>query len=450
LGPASGQKQSGRFACLVTQFAIVAEKKTRRGLLGIIGPGLLVAATGVGAGDLATGAFTGNQLGVAVLWAVLVGALIKFVLNEGLARWQLATDQTVLEGAILRPGQVVGRIVQGVFLVYLLMWSYFVAAALMSACGAAAHAMAPVMETADHDKVLYGMAHSALGVALVLAGGYKLVEKLMGVCIAVMFVTVVTTAVMVGPDWSQVAAGLVVPRIPQLDGEGIKWTVALTGGVGGTLTVLCYGYWIREKGRTGVEALKTCRIDLAVAYAFTAVFGIAMVIIGSRIDVAKDKPAKLIVSLADTLAGPLGTTGRWAFLVGAWCALFTSLLGVWQAVPYIFADFCGLARRRGGDGSANQVHVTVNTQSWTYRGYLLTIATVPMAGLFFSFREVQKAYAIFGAMFMPLLAAALLALNGRKKWVGAKMKNRLWTNIFLGATVGLFVIAGVYVVRKHF
>lgn len=59
----------------------------RNRLLLIIGPGILVAATGVGAGDLATGAFTGNKLGLAVLWAVVAGAGMKFVLNEGLAGW---------------------------------------------------------------------------------------------------------------------------------------------------------------------------------------------------------------------------------------------------------------------------------------------------------------------------------------------------------------------------
>ena len=45
--------------------------------LKIIGPGLLIAATGVGAGDLAGGAFAGSKLGVAVLWAVLLGAFFK-------------------------------------------------------------------------------------------------------------------------------------------------------------------------------------------------------------------------------------------------------------------------------------------------------------------------------------------------------------------------------------
>ena len=51
-------------------------------LFAVIGPGILVAATGVGAGDLATAAFTGSRLGMAVLWAVAIGAFVKFVLNE--------------------------------------------------------------------------------------------------------------------------------------------------------------------------------------------------------------------------------------------------------------------------------------------------------------------------------------------------------------------------------
>jgi Mn2+/Fe2+ NRAMP family transporter len=426
----------------------MAESKTRRGLLGIIGPGLLVAATGVGAGDLATGALTGTKLGVAVLWAVLVGALVKFVLNEGLARWQLATGQTVLEGAVLRPGRTVSLIVRSVFLVYLLAWSYFVASALMSACGVAAHAMKPLLGSASDDKVFYGMAHSALGVVLVLGGGYKLVEKIMSLCIAVMFVTVVVTAVMVGPDWSQAASGLVLPHIPRFTQGGLVWTVALTGGVGGTLTVLCYGYWIREKGRTGPEALKTCRIDLGVAYAFTAIFGIAMVIIGSTISV-EGKGAGLIVALADKLlASPLGAGGRWVFLIGAWCALFSSLLGVWQAVPYIFADFCNLVRRRKPTQELGPEVHQVDTRQRAYRAYLISIAVVPMIGLFFSFTQVQKVYAVFGAMFMPLLAMALLLLNNRSQWVTAKMQNRRITNIFLVVTVLLFLIAALFLVWK--
>ena len=224
------------------------DEPRRRGLLTLIGPGLLVAATGVGAGDLATGAFSGANLGVAVLWAVVLGAAIKFVLNEGLARWQLATGTTVLEGT----ARHFGRVAVGLFLLYLIVWSFFVGSALMSACGVAAHAIAPLGEAAN-DKVFYGLLHSTVAIVMVWLGGYRLFEKVMSVCIAVMFLTVVSSAIAVGPDWSDVLKGLLLPMIPQTGGRSERaWNgrSRLMGGVGGTVTVLCYGYWIREEGRS--------------------------------------------------------------------------------------------------------------------------------------------------------------------------------------------------------
>jgi hypothetical protein len=70
---------------------------------------LLLAATGVGAGDLATASFAGGLLGTAVLWAVVFGAFLKFVVTEGLARWQLATGETLIEGAVSRGGRSISR-----------------------------------------------------------------------------------------------------------------------------------------------------------------------------------------------------------------------------------------------------------------------------------------------------------------------------------------------------
>ena len=141
----------------------MAVKKTP--LLAIIGPGILVAATGVGAGDLATGAMAGSVLGLGVLWAVVVGAGLKFVLNEGLARWQLATGTTLLEGCVTH----FGRAVSWLFLAYLLVWSFLVGSALMGACGVTAHAIVRVFDDAGKDKILFGVLHSAVAVVLVRA-----------------------------------------------------------------------------------------------------------------------------------------------------------------------------------------------------------------------------------------------------------------------------------------
>ncbi|MBC8228913.1 Nramp family divalent metal transporter, partial [bacterium] len=176
---------------------------------------MLLASTGVGAGDLATAAFTGNKLGLAILWAVLLGAFLKFVLNEGLTRWQLVTGQTLLEGAVHR----LGRPVQYIFMPYLLLWSFFVGSALMSACGVAMHAIVPVFSDATQGKIVFGIAHSLLGLLLVHFGGFPLFEKVMSATIAMMFVTVLLTASLICEDWGVVVQGLFIPRIPHLASE---------------------------------------------------------------------------------------------------------------------------------------------------------------------------------------------------------------------------------------
>jgi len=397
------------------------------GLLAIIVPGFLVAATGVGAGDLATASFAGSHLGVAVLWAVVVGGLLKFILTEGLARWQLVTGQTFLEGVAHRFGSIVGWL----FLPYLLLWSFFVGSALMSASGITLHAMIPLFNDANTGKVFFGILSSLLGLGLVMLGGFKVFEKVMGICIGIMFITVMVTALLLWPGTTEVFSGLLMPSIPDAQGMGITWTVALIGGVGGTLTILCYGYWIREKGRMGTEAIKTCRIDLAVGYSMTILFGLAMVIIGSTIEI-EGKGASLLVILSNSLEQSLGGWGRWLFLIGAFSAIFSSLLGVWQAVPYLFADIWGLFINRSDLNPSSNI-----TKSMPYRVYLWCIALVPMLGLLMSFKEVQKLYAVIGAMFIPLLAIALLILNGKRTWVG-EFTNRPLNIILLLATLVFF------------
>ena len=162
-----------------------------------------------------------------------------------------------------------------------------------------------------------------------------------------------------------------------------------------------------------------------------------MVIIGSRVTL-DGRGADLIVNLAQRLEEPLGPLGRWAFLAGAWGAVFSSLLGVWQAIPYLFADFCR-NMRIPEPGTTPQAQPRPSlTGSRAYKVFLFALATVPMSGLFFSFKEIQKAYAIVGACFMPMLALALLLLNGSPRLVGRRYRNRLPTTVILLGTLAFF------------
>ncbi len=392
--------------------------------------GLLVAATGVGAGDLITASLAGSEVGLVLLWAALAGSVLKWVLNEGVARWQMATSTTLIEGWISH----LGAVVHWIFFVYFLVWSYVVGGALINACGVAASGLLPVGDL-SFSKFFWGIFHSLLGLAIVRTGGFKAFERIMSVLTVLMVAAVLLTVVLISPDWSGVIRGLTIPKIPA---PGAGWLLAVMGGVGGTVTLLCYSYWIKEKGRTGRQGLKESRIDLSVAYSLTAFFGVAMVIIGSRIKVGGRGDA-VALDLADQLASVLGPAGRIIFLLGFWGAVFTSLLGVWQGVPYMFADFLRL-RRRNLECEAGPVDLKVTP---AYRYYLLALAIFPLSLLWLKVQLVQYVYGIIGALFMPFVALTLLILNNRSRLVGREFRNNWIVNALLLVTLGFFIYVGI-------
>lgn len=384
----------------------------------LIAPGLMMAATGVGAGDLMTGTLAGSELGTSALWAVVAGCFLKFVLGEGIARWQLATGTTLLRGW----NDKLGRWIRWVFVVYLTLFMLVVGRALASACGVAATALLP-LGTTEVSVLIWAVIHSLAGLAIVLRGSFAAFEKTMSALVGLMFITVVGTTAALAPPLGELAAGL-VPSVPT---GGSSWIAAVLGGVGGTVTLLSYGYWIRDQGRIGPAMLGPSRIDLAVGNAVTGVFGFCVIIIGSQIDVAGGG-AELSTQMGERLEEAVGPAGKWVFLIGFWGAVFSSLLGVWQSIPYMFADFARIVTGIPGPLA----------QSSPYRTSVVLIAILPLFLLFGPVREIQLTYGIMGALFLPLLALTLLLLNTRRKWVGRANCNPLWINIALGAGLAFF------------
>lgn len=398
-----------------------------RSRLALLVPGMLVAATGVGAGDLVTTALAGSRLGLTVLWAVVLGALFKWVLNEGLARWQLATDTSLLSGWVNQ----LGRWMESVFLGYLGIWSFVTGGALMSACGAAGQALLPFDDPAS-GTAWWGLIHGVVGLVLVRVGGARLFERSMTICIGVMFVTVIATAASIGAPTQEVLTGFV----PSLPDDDRAWLLGVIGGVGGTVTLLSYGYWIRDTGRSGHEGLVTCRWDLGVAYALTALFGASMIVIGAHVRPDGVGP-DVAVKIAATLGEELGPFGRWTFLIGFWGAVFSSLMGVWQSVPFMVADLLG--QRRG----TARVDADTAARDPIYIAWQIGLTVIPLPLLFgLELAQVQLLYAVLGSLFMPLLATTLLILNNRERWVGSRFKNDPLINGLLAATLVFFLVAG--------
>ena len=398
----------------------------------LIGPGLLVAAAGIGAGDIVSATMAGSSHGLTLLWVVALAAFLKCFLNEGIARWQLATDTTAIEGWSLH----LPRWVRVYFACYLVIWTVSVSAALTSACGLG---IANLTNGAI-PRPWGAVAHSFVGGTLVLVGGFRGFEKVMKVLIATMFFSIVACAVFTFHDPAAVFRGVFVPRVPA--GAGSSF-LSVLGGIGGSIAMLAYNYWLREEQMVGPRWLGFVRADITIAYVFTAVFGMSIMIVANQafhVAGVQITNAQAVTKMAETLGAIIGPLGFYAYSIGFWAAVFASLLGIWQSIPYLFADYYGLMRKYARSEREQLTSVT----STPYRLALLFITGVPIP---FAFIDqpliIIRTFTIVGSLFIPFLAATLLYLNNVRIPVNSGVpKNSALTNAVLIFALILFAMVG--------
>lgn len=398
--------------------------------LKLAGPGLIVAAAGIGSGDVISATVGGARYGVALLWAIAVGAFFKFVLNEGIARWQLATGLTALEGwALYLPRAIILY-----FTVYLVIWTIAVGAALTNASGLGIANLSGGVISQPWGAVI----HSVAGGVFVAMGGYSGFERLMKTLVAIMGLSILACALLSFDDGAEVLGGL-LPRIP---GGGGAQVLSLIGGIGGSIAILSYSYWMREERLAGARYLAYVRGDVAVAYVFTAVFGMSIMLLADETFFEAGvalTDAEAVPRMAEMMGIVLGPFGRYAYSIGFWAAVFASLLGVWQSTPYILADVYGILRKAPMERRAAMTRTT----SRPYRAALAFITLMPLPFAFLGRPIViVVTFTIIGSLFIPFLAGTLLYLNNRVPWPANVPHNHWTTNGLLVVIVALFLVIG--------
>ncbi|WP_282703966.1 Nramp family divalent metal transporter [Streptomyces sp. CC219B] len=393
-----------------------------------IGPGIVVAATGVGAGDLVATLIAGSSFGYTLLWAAVLGCLVKISLAEAAGRWHLSTGRTLFEG-----WASLGRWTTWFFVGYVVIWGFVYGAAAMSSSALPLQALFPDVM----DLKWWAVACGLVGLVFVWFNKYAVFEKVMTVLVGVMFVVTVYLAIRVTPNLGDAFAGL-LPVLPD-EKDSVLNTLGLIGGVGGTITLAAYGYWVNAKGWTNTGWMKVMRLDNRIAYATTGVFVVAMLFVGAELlhsaNIALASGDKGLVQLGDILEDEYGTATAKFFLIGFFATSFTSLIGVWHGVSLMFADF--VARYRKGDEARGEdVAAGRRERSWPFRAYLLWLTFPPIVLVFQGqpFRLVII-YGVLGAAFMPFLAGTLIWL------LNSARTPREWRNGPLSN--GMLAIAGL-------
>ncbi|MFH8488318.1 Nramp family divalent metal transporter [Streptomyces longisporoflavus] len=399
-----------------------------------IGPGIVVAATGVGAGDLVATLIAGSNFGYTLLWAAVIGCVVKISLAEAAGRWHLATGRTLFDG-----WASLGRWTTWFFVVYVVIWGYVYGAAAMSSSGLPLQALFPDVM----DLKWWGMLTGVVGLVFVWFNKYAVFEKVMTVLVGIMFVVTVYLAIRVTPHLGDAFAGL-LPVLPD-EKDSVLNTLGLIGGVGGTITLAAYGYWVNAKGWTNAGWMKVMRLDNRVAYITTGVFVVSMLFVGAELlhsaNVAIASGDKGLVQLSDILEKEYGSATAKMFLIGFFATSFTSLIGVWHGVSLMFADFVERYRkqRAGADSktlTGEEVASGAREKSVPFRAYLLWMTFPPMILLFQGqpFRLIII-YGVLGAAFMPFLALTLVWL------LNSSRTPREWRNGMLSN--GMLTVAGL-------
>lgn len=391
-----------------------------------IGPGLVAAATGVGAGDLVATLVAGSLYGYQLIWAAVLGCLLKIILVEGVGRWTLASGQTIFHG-----WRSLGRWATVYFGIYIVLWGFVYGATAMSSTALPLAALFPQI-----DLKVFAIVSGLLGLTLVWLGSYAFFERIIAVLVGIMFVAVVGSAVMTLPNISGIASGL-IPRLPE---GSVFYVLGLAGGVGGSITLAAYGYWIREKGWRQPGWMRVMRLDNSFAYLMTGIFVISMLIVGAELlhsaNIALSSGSRGLLDLSIVLEERYGYWWSVIFLVGFWASSFSSLLGVWHGVSLMFADFVAhllASDNDSGELVSDHVHA---------RWYMLWL-TFPSMALLFIDRPFMLivGYGVLGALFMPFLAMTLLLLLNSRQ-MPADWRNGWISNGLLAITCLIFAALG--------
>ena len=394
-----------------------------------VGPGIVIAVTGVGAGDMVTSLVAGTDFGMVLIWAVVLGALLKWFLTEGIGRWYMASGQTILQG-----WHALGRGATYYFIVYLFIVTFVFGAAVTSTAALAVDAAFP-----DTLPVwAWAVLHAVAAFIIVGIGRYGLFELIMKTFAGLKFGIVILLAILLAPNLGELALGF-VPRIP----EGALINVlAIIGGVGGTYSLAAYNYWVRERGWRNSSWIPMMRTDVTVGYALTALFMVSMLVIGAELlfgtgtSISDDEG---LVALVNPLQDRFGVLASWAFLIGFWAVATGAMIGAWNGGAYLFADTIRTIREVPDE----EAEEYLSEKSPYFRAFLAWMTFPPMVLLAFG-QPVALViiYASLGALFLPFLAITLLLLLNSTR-VATEYRNRIVSNVFLVASVIPFVVVGV-------
>jgi Mn2+/Fe2+ NRAMP family transporter len=401
---------------------VVDPPKTFFDTLKRIGPGMILAASIVGSGELIATTTLGAKVGYTAMWIIILSCLIKPVVQAELGRYVIATGETGLAGFNRVPGPraKVNWIVWA--------WAAMTMMALMQ-IGAMFAGVSQVMNLLipSISVKLWVVVFLAITLALLLGGGYERIERLAMVKVGLF--TMLTFL-----------AALLLIRMPQyfsweafwggfefkLPGAGFADAVAVFGITGvGASELFMYPYWCVEKGyarfagRRDASAewrhrargwVRVMHTDIVASMIVYTVATVAFYLLGAGVLNGMGlvpKADEMISTLSNIYTQTLGPWSRWLFYAGAIVTLYGTIFAATAANSRVFADMLRLMGVFSAEDAAARTR---------YRNLSVVLLTMIPVLLIFIFTDPVNMVRIGGiaqAMMLPVIGLGVVYLRHR-------------------------------------
>ena len=287
-----------------------------------LGPGLLLAIAAAGESGLTEVIASGAHYGFELIWVVIITLIFKFAFTTGIARYTLATGETIFDGLRKIPGPK-NWTAYFVLIIYLLEMFAFAGMLLMG--GIFLDYLIPGL----NPPWLLAIISLAVIMFLLWKDSYERIEKIVVIIAVLLFAGIIIVLSQFYLHGPAILEGC-IPTIPP--GSAVT-IMALMGSIGSGLNILLYSVWLHEK--TGGECgenffrryIKSVNLDLVLAFTFVGFITIIFIGLGvsgfvvSYLGHGEEVTTEAIISQVLYIVGtiPYGIT---AFLIFGYIIMF--------------------------------------------------------------------------------------------------------------------------------
>ena len=390
-------------------------RSTLLSFLAVMGPGIITGFAGNDAGGVTTYTAVGAHYGFAMLWLLLLSTAGLLVIQEMCARMGAVT------------GKGLSDLIRDRFGV---RWTIVAMVALLIANGSNVVAefagVAASLELLGVERIVSVPAAALVIWALVVFFSYRVVERTLFVLVLA-FVAYPISAVIVKPDWAEVAKGFAIPTLPT---EQMALIAALAL-VGTTITPYMMFYIqasIVDKG-IGRDLYRFARVDVALGAILTGLNGFFIIVVAGAVLF----PHHVIVNSASDAAqalGPLaGDQAKLLFGIGLFGASLLAATVMPLSTSYAICEAFGWEAGISKDFREAPVFMGLFTLLLVIGALVVLSPSVPLFPLILVSQNVN-------GLLLPIVLIFILKLAGDRGLMGDQTNSRVSQVIGVGTALG--------------